>query len=113
MFVIFNATYRANGSASSNARIGNHYDANNTGEALNTFEVTNGRFPTTAEGLQALVQKPAGADLPNWRQVLTKVPLDPWGHPYHYKLLSGGAKDFDLRSDGPDGKPNTADDISN
>ncbi len=88
-------------------------DIHNISEALEQFHTDNGRYPTTAEGLQVLVQKPVGANLPNWQQILTAIPVDPWGHPYHYELLSGATKDFDLRSDGPDGKPNTADDISN
>jgi general secretion pathway protein G len=96
-----------------NGLISPSHDIHVISEALEQFHTDNGRYPTTAEGLQVLVQKPVGANLPNWQQILTAIPVDPWGHPYHYELLSGATKDFDLRSDGPDGKPGGGDDISN
>ncbi len=81
-------------------------DIHNIGEALNTFEVTNQRFPTTDEGLNALVVQPQ--DCPNWKKVLDSVPIDPWGHPYHYQTPGSNDKDFDLSSDGPpNGQPIT------
>jgi general secretion pathway protein G len=76
-------------------------DIHNIGEALNTFEVTNSRFPTNDEGLNALVVQPE--DCPNWKKVLDAVPVDPWGHQYHYQTPGTNDKDFDLSSDGPPG----------
>jgi general secretion pathway protein G len=69
--------------------------------ALNTFEVDNGRFPTSEEGLQALVSNPG--NLTDWKQLMDKVPVDPWGHPYVYKLAAD-ASGFDVYSCGPDGQ---------
>ena len=53
--------------------------------ALATYEMENGTFPTTEQGLKALIEKPA-ADLPNWRPYLDKknVPQDPWQQDYIY-----------------------------
>jgi general secretion pathway protein G len=85
--------------------------------ALNNFELDTGRFPTTTEGLQALVEKPAslGADS-NWRPYLDekKIPTDPWDNEYLYRQPGvENPHTYDLFSSGPDGKPNTDDDIGN
>lgn len=73
--------------------------------AMEVFEVDNGRFPTTAEGLSALVKAPAG--LTNWHGPYVEekqIKADPWNHPYVYKCPGtrnpGG---FDISSLGPDG----------
>jgi type II secretion system protein G len=72
---------------------------------LDAFQVDNGRYPTTVEGLQALVTKPDG-DLPNWKHsYLDKLPVDGWNHPFVYNSPGADGKDFDLYSlGGPDGK---------
>ena len=73
--------------------------------ALDEFRLDVGRYPTTEEGLKALVEKPA--DAPGWDGPYlkkNKVPLDPWGHPYHYKC-PGDHGDYDLYSLGRDGEP--------
>ena len=86
-------------------------DISNLKLSLSTFETDNGRFPTAEEGLNALVTKP-GADLPNWNhQYIEKVPNDPWGHPYQYRVPGTNGKDFDLLSFGPDGAEGGNDDI--
>ncbi len=78
--------------------------------AISAFETDCGRFPTTEEGLQALVDKPG--DLPGWKHAyIEKVPNDPWGHPYIYRTPGTGNKDFDLLSAGPDGHEGGNDDI--
>lgn len=90
---------------------------NNMRTALSMYEVDNGKYPTTDQGLMALIQKPGGAPEPkNWKgpylQNMTEVPLDPWQHPYVY--LCPGTKNttgFDLFSAGSDGAPGTADDV--
>ncbi len=78
--------------------------------ALSVFETDTGRFPTTEEGMQALVDKPP--ELQGWQHsYVEKVPNDPWGHPYIYRCPGAGNKDFDVVSSGPDGREGTADDI--
>jgi len=82
--------------------------------ALNMFEVDCGRYPTTEEGLQALIEQPPGVE--GWKQpyIEGKVPSDPWGNPYLYRCPGlHNHEEFDLFSYGPDGKPGTADDIDN
>jgi general secretion pathway protein G len=71
--------------------------------SLDLFRLDVGRYPTSAEGLEALHTKPAGVD--NWDSPYLKkeVPLDPWGHPYVYRC-PGQHGDFDLLSYGADGQ---------
>ena len=88
-------------------------DISNLKTALGLFEIDNGRFPTSAEGIGALINNPS--NLPNWHKVLDKttVPVDPWGNAYIYRSpdSSGNAGSYDLLSSGPDGREGTADDI--
>ena len=73
-------------------------------KALDQFRVDLGRYPSTQEGLGALVTRPA--DAAKWAGPYLKktVPNDPWGRPYVYR--SPGSKgDFDLLSLGKDGAP--------
>ena len=73
-----------------------------------------GTFPTTEQGLKALLIKPEGVR--NWRQQLDSPSqlIDPWNKEYLY-VQPGvhNPKSFDIFSCGPDGLPNTADDIGN
>ena len=77
--------------------------------ALDNYRLDNGFYPTTAQGLAALRERPVRDPLPaNWRGPYLRraVPLDPWGRPYLYR--SPGSADptaFDLVSLGRDGKP--------
>jgi len=87
---------------------------------LLAFKVNFGTFPTTEEGLLALIYNPnLGTDDKSWHgPYLTTddVPLDPWGHPYQYAYPSShGQKSgkYDVWSMGPDGISGTADDICN
>jgi len=70
--------------------------------ALAMFKTDTGRFPTTAEGLQALVANPGlkGFEPDGY---LEKVPRDPWGNPYIYLSPGLHSKDYDLESLGKDG----------
>ena len=83
--------------------------------ALDKFEAECGRYPTTAEGLQALQVAPSG--LKGWAGPYLKkdVPNDPWDHPYNYKSpgahANGAAMSYDVWSNGPDGAEGTDDDI--
>ena len=72
--------------------------------ALHMFKLDTGRFPSTAEGLDALVNDPG---VENYKPdgYLNKIPLDPWGNNYVYIYPSvHGNKDYDLLSYGPDGE---------
>jgi len=80
--------------------------------ALGKFEMAAGRYPTESEGLQALVQRPSSLpESVNWQRGLETrtVPTDPWGNDYVYRRPSEG--EYELFSMGPDGRPDTEDDI--
>ncbi len=82
--------------------------------ALDSFEIDVGRYPTTSEGLDALVRKPSNAE--GWTQSYLKrdVPKDPWGNEYVYRYPGQYNQDgYDLYSFGPDGKQGGGDDIIN
>ncbi len=78
-------------------------------DALHQYEVDNGSYPDTEQGLEALVAEPTVGIAPaNWRAggYLEKstVPKDPWGNPYVY-ISPGNHGPFDLLSYGADGEP--------
>ena len=83
--------------------------------ALDAFNIDLGRYPTTTEGLKALVERPVGLD--KWREPYFKrqsIPMDPWGTEYQYKCPGQHNEyDYDLWSYGPDGKSGGDDDIDN
>jgi len=88
--------------------------------ALKLYKLDNGYYPTTEQGLQALVESPTVGELPRaWREggylEKAKVPKDPWDNEYVY-LSPGIHGDFDLLSYGGDGEPGGEDkneDINN
>ena len=73
--------------------------------ALALFKTDTGRFPTTTQGLEALINDPS---LRGWKQggyiEGGKVPLDPWGNPYIYLCPGMSGNDYDLESYGQDGE---------
>ena len=76
-------------------------------QALKFYRLDNQRYPTTEQGLAALVTRPAQAPLPpNWKPngYLERLPKDPWGHPYQY-LSPGLRAEVDVFSLGGDGQP--------
>ncbi len=76
-------------------------------QALKLYKLDNMRYPTTDQGLQALVKKPTVAPIPpNWKGngYLERMPKDPWGNPYQY-LQPGLHGDVDVTSLGADGAP--------
>ena len=85
--------------------------------ALKLYELDNGFLPTTDQGLHALLQKPTTTPIPeNWNgPYLEKLPVDPWGRPYHYQSPgTNRPHDYDLSSSGKDPKPDAVkDDIVN
>ena len=71
--------------------------------ALDNYYVDVGRYPTTAEGLQALLEKPASAKKWNGPYLKKEIPLDPWENPFVYRC-PGQHGAYDLLSYGADGK---------
>jgi general secretion pathway protein G len=81
-------------------------------KSLELFKLDVGRFPSSEEGLQALVQKPAAANGWNGPYIKGGVPNDPWGRPYKYVNPSsnGGVELLSLGADGaPGGEGENAD----
>jgi len=76
-------------------------------QALKLYRLDNQRYPTTEQGLQALVAQPTTTPLPlNWKAggYIDRLPRDPWGNPYQY-LSPGVHGEIDLFSFGGDGQP--------
>ena len=75
--------------------------------ALNLYRLDNFNYPTTEQGIQALVTKPTGSpEAKNWRKggYLPRMPLDPWGSEYQYTKPGASGAEFDLFTFGADGK---------
>jgi len=76
-------------------------------QALKLYRLDTRRYPSTEQGLAALVKKPTLAPVPdNWNTggYLDKLPVDPWGQPYRY-LNPGLHGEIDIMSYGSDGRP--------
>lgn len=73
-------------------------------KALMQYRLDVGRYPTTEQGLDALVRKPTAEARWDGPYLTKPVPLDPWSHPYQYRQ-PGEQADFDLLSLGKDGRP--------
>ena len=70
--------------------------------ALNLYKLDNFVYPTTDQGLEALVTKPSGTPEPkNWKRYMDRLPKDPWGEQYQY-LSPGNKSDVDIFSFGAD-----------
>ncbi|HLT90732.1 MAG TPA: type II secretion system major pseudopilin GspG [Woeseiaceae bacterium] len=74
--------------------------------ALKLYRLDNFSYPTTEQGLEALVRKPADPNVRNWKPggYIDRLPTDPWGNPYLY-LSPGNHGEFDLYTLGRDGRP--------
>lgn len=89
-------------------------DVANIEVAMDAFEVDCGRYPTTDEGMRALVEQPPS--LTDWMGPYVKrgMPKDPWGNIYIYQYPGRNNTDgYDLHSFGPDGQDGGGDDIDN
>ncbi|HKZ72228.1 MAG TPA: type II secretion system major pseudopilin GspG [Nitrospirota bacterium] len=78
----------------------------NLQSALDLYKLDSGVYPSTDQGLQALVEKPAVGEIPNnWKEggYIDKIPKDPWGNNYVY-ISPGVHGDYDLYSYGADGE---------
>jgi general secretion pathway protein G len=71
--------------------------------ALNLYRLDNHRYPTTDQGLEALVTNPGETVAPNWKSYLPSLPQDPWNNPYHY-MNPGQRGQFDVFTYGADGQ---------
>ena len=75
--------------------------------AMNLYKLDNGFYPSTEQGIKALVTKPSSDPAPeNWAPggYIKQLPMDPWGRPYHY-LNPGQHGDVDIFTYGEAGKP--------
>ncbi|MDF0605494.1 type II secretion system major pseudopilin GspG [Neisseriaceae bacterium TC5R-5] len=82
-------------------------DINSVAQALKLYRLDNSRYPTTEQGLKALIEKPTATPEPkNWKPggYLERLPNDPWGNPYQY-ANPGTHGEMDIWSLGADGEP--------
>jgi general secretion pathway protein G len=89
-------------------------DISNLDTAFDAFEVDTGRYPTSDEGIKALMEQPSNAK--DWKGPYLKrlVLNDPWGNPYVYRCPGQhNTSGYDLYSFGPDGQEGGGDDIDN
>jgi general secretion pathway protein G len=80
------------------------------------YRQSNNAYPSTEQGLKALVEKPEGEPVPKkWVALLEELAPDPWGHEFKYAFPGehNGEKKPDIWSVGPDGQEGTDDDIGN
>ncbi|MDG6773662.1 type II secretion system major pseudopilin GspG [Thiomicrorhabdus sp. ZW0627] len=79
-------------------------DISSISSALKLYKLDNYVYPTTDQGIEALVKQPTTEPQPkHWKQYLEQMPMDPWGNPYLY-LSPGEHGDFDLFTYGADGQ---------
>ena len=76
---------------------------------LDLFNLDNGTYPSTEQGLKSLIEQPSGGDICCWREGgylknVSRIPLDPWKHEYVY-ISPGSQGPFDIISYGADGQP--------
>jgi general secretion pathway protein G len=75
------------------------------GTVLDTFRLDVGRYPTTQEGLNVLVQRPQAMDRWDGPYLTKGIPKDPWDRPYVYRSPGDGGRPYDIYSLGADGAP--------
>lgn len=111
IFAIFGMTSTANVAKASQAKA----DFRTYESALEMYKLNAGVYPTTDQGLESLVVKPARAPEPKrWEQIMDFLPTDAWGNFYFYQFpASGNPEKFEITCKGPDGLIGTADDLSN
>ncbi|HXJ37073.1 MAG TPA: type II secretion system major pseudopilin GspG [Candidatus Eisenbacteria bacterium] len=77
----------------------------NIGTALDTFRLDVGRYPSTQEGLAALMRRPPAVDRWDGPYLKKDIPADPWGRPYYYRSPGEAGRPYDVYSLGSDGAP--------
>ncbi len=84
------------------------------GSILDIYKLDTGNYPSTDQGLRALVDRPTGVSTWNGPYVKGEVPVDPWNHPYTYRNPSSrSGHDYDLCSAGPSGNASEGEAICN
>jgi len=81
-------------------------DLRNLGNALDIYRLDNFQYPSTEQGLEALVTRPSGFPEPknyNPEGYIKTLPTDPWGSPYVYERTSNGFALYSLGADGSEG----------
>jgi len=75
--------------------------------ALTAFRIDNSKYPTTEQGLSALVTQPTDPTIRHWRPggYIQRISKDPWGYDYHYENPGSHGKEFDLYTLGADDQP--------
>ena len=75
--------------------------------ALSMYRVDNSKFPTTEQGLTALVQRPTDPSIQHWRPggYLQNISKDPWGNDYHYEFPGTHGQEYDVYTLGADNQP--------
>ena len=82
--------------------------------SLELYKLDNFVYPTTDQGLEALVTKPAGTPEPkNWKRYMDRLPKDPWGEPYQYLETDGSIQIISRGADGQPGGEGPNTDITN
>jgi general secretion pathway protein G len=81
--------------------------------ALGLYETSIGDFPTTDQGLKALVERPQGVPEEDWSLFMSDLPNDAWGTAFQYSYPGERGRFYDLVSAGPDRQFGTDDDITN
>ena len=81
-------------------------DISNIENAMKFYRLDNFAYPTTEQGIEALVTKPTDPSIRNWKQggYIDRLPKDPWGNPYLY-LNPGNNGEIDIYTLGADGNP--------
>ena len=79
-------------------------EISNIENAMKFYRLDNFAYPSTEQGIEALVERPADPNIRNWKQYLPRVPVDPWGRPYLY-LNPGNNNEIDIYTLGADGNP--------
>jgi general secretion pathway protein G len=106
------AIYKLGGNVEYSRHVRISSDIQGINTQLKLYESMNGFFPTSEQGLQALVTQPSSDPAPTrWYQLYKELPKDPWNNTYIY--INPGRKNptgYDLYSAGQDRRPDTADD---
>src|SRR5260370_31238885 len=82
-------------------------DIRSIGTALDLYRLDNFKYPTTEQGLQALVKQPVDPTITNYRSggYLGSLPKDPWNNTYQYVSPAADGRDYEITTYGRDGKP--------
>lgn len=109
------AIYNMGGNVDTARNVRVQADISSIKSLLKVYNGMNGFYPTTEQGLKALVAQPTTEPRPKqWTQGFEQIPRDPWDKEYNYACPGKhNPKSFDLYSCGPDRLPGTADDIGN